>query len=375
LAIEGEELMSPQVASKGISITETLRTVPCPDYDHHPAYGRCFPKASFSFKLKALGTLIPWIVFVAVRRLLVFDRLHALPHCQNSTGLMGRLLNLPRYTLPVLTGWVGYILTRFRAPQRAATRSEFSINFERDGFAAMRMSDQEMDGLLRFFSEPISRLVQRRNNNKAQTFDDNQEWLDITRNREVFDYVTKLLEQNRIIEAASDYFKRQARVTHLLLQANDARDTYFHNAFSDVGLPDSPTNYMHLDASYDTLKCAIYLTEVAEANGPFCFVIGSHKLKDSWFAGLIRRAVDRSGLASYNRNARQLFMALPKSWRLKGPFGSEFLESQPIVSTLLECEHRFTSQDGNLGMFDNLGIHRGGLVLEGERRVLFVTLT
>ena len=41
---------------------------------------------------------------------------------------------------------------------------------------------------------------------------------------------------------------------------------------------------------------------------------------------------------------------------------------------LVAAEYRFTSADGNVAIFDNLGIHRGALVVEGERVALFALL-
>jgi hypothetical protein len=46
----------------------------------------------------------------------------------------------------------------------------------------------------------------------------------------------------------------------------------------------------------------------------------------------------------------------------------------PEVAALLASEHFFTSDEGNLILFDNNGIHRGGMVLEGKRIILQVPL-
>jgi hypothetical protein len=127
---------------------------------------------------------------------------------------------------------------------------------------------------------------------------------------------------------------------------------------------------MHMDTSHDMVKCMIYLGEVDEAKGPFCYVVGSQRLR----AGLVRRAVDRSGLSGYGRATRELFMALPAVLQKKCTFGSDVIDGSPESAALLAAEYHFTSADGNMALFDNHGVHRGAIVREGERRVLIANL-
>jgi hypothetical protein len=90
--------------------------------------------------------------------------------------------------------------------------------------------------------------------------------------------------------------------------------------------------------------------------------------------GLYRRANDRAGLSGYAPETRRLFMALPAPFRHKSTFGSDLLDHQPETRRVVEAEYQFVSADGNAALFDNLGIHRGGLVRDGERRVLIANL-
>ena len=69
-----------------------------------------------------------------------------------------------------------------------------------------------------------------------------------------------------------------------------------------------------------------------------------------------------------------MFMALPAALRHKSMFGSDLLDGTPESRAVVEAEYLFVSSDGNAALFDNLGVHRGGLVREGERRVLIANL-
>lgn len=102
--------------------------------------------------------------------------------------------------------------------------------------------------------------------------------------------------------------------------------------------------------------------------------MGSARLQTGWFEGIVRRAVDRSGLSGYAASTRELFMALPKPLRRKCTFGSDLIDGTPDVAALVAAEHHFTSADGDAILFDNLGIHRGALVTEGERQMMVITL-
>ncbi len=365
--------------SEEVKATIRLASIPQPDYAQHPAYGGAFPRPTIRKTVTAMVRVLPWMLFVAVRRMLLIDRLEQIPHLGGSGGVLARLRVLPLYAPMILSGWIASCRSALRGaligkPKCVTGVSTTTDRFLRDGIVAVVVPDAELGKIRALCEIPLVRLMERRNRTVQQSFDNNQQWVDHQQYGSVYDALTEVFCKFGILDAASTLLGRPVKITHLLMQVNDERDEFFKNTFGDIGLPDSPCNYMHLDASYDMVKAAMYLTDVTEENGPFSYCIGSHKLRDSWFTGLVRRAVDRSGLASYQPAARELFLALPSFLRYKGPFGSELLAGTPDCNALLECEYRFVSRDGNVGLFDNLGIHRGALVKCGVRHVLFATL-
>ena len=67
-------------------------------------------------------------------------------------------------------------------------------------------------------------------------------------------------------------------------------------------------------------------------------------------------------------------MALPRFLQMKAAFGADILPGTADERLLTAAEYRWLSSDGEVCIFDNLGIHRGALIEDGERRAFFVTL-
>jgi hypothetical protein len=312
--------------------------------------------------------------------MMLFDRLPALPHYSGpkySGGALGSFGAAPRYMPLILRAWVAALgrLVSGGANSPGSAESNSLLERMRDrGIAVAQLSADQMSALKEVLDQPITSLLKKREAADKVTFEGNQMWLNEQSYPAVYRYLNQLLGDRGVLRAGSVYLDRPLKVIHAMLQINDSRDSFHHNKFSDVGCPDPATNYMHIDTSYEILKCAIYLNDVDESNGPFSYVLGSPRLRVGFFEGLVRRAMDRSGLTGYSRATRELFMALPRFMRRKCTFGSDLSDASPAATALLAAEYRAVTTDGNLVLFDNLGIHRGALVNHGERRMLFVTL-
>ena len=172
-----------------------------------------------------------------------------------------------------------------------------------------------------------------------------------------------------VLDAASRYQGRKLDVTFLKLLINHAEDSWWRRPFADVGLGDPAAISMHVDHLWTT-KAILYLTPVAQENGPFCYCLGSNHVRIGWLEGAARRANDRVDLSSCTPERRRRFHALPKRFRRKAKFGNDLEGDHPELARLLATERRFTSADGDLLLFDDRGIHRGGLVEAGERHML-----
>jgi hypothetical protein len=79
-------------------------------------------------------------------------------------------------------------------------------------------------------------------------------------------------------------------------------------------------------------------------------------------------------MSSCKPEQRRLFHALPKLLRRKAKFGNDLPPDHPGLARLLATEKRFGSAEGDLILFDDRGMHRGGLLEEGERIMMQIRL-
>jgi len=349
--------------------------MPRPDYASHPAYGRAFKSPSLSLRARAIARFAPWFLLVLGKRILFFDRLPAKEDYAGpmSGGILRRVGAVGSYVPLIARGVASGVTGAFtRHESRPLTGNAAGLfdRLSRDGIAPTRIDDNEIERIRAALAEHERRLRARREASGVRSFEGNQNWLNKRDAPDVYALLEEIFARHGIMAAAEAYLRRPVAVKFMVLQINDAKDAYQRGKFADVGVPDPQTNYMHLDTSEEIVKCMVYLTEVTKENGPFGYVLGSNRLSVPTLEGLFRRTNDRAGLSGYAPATRQLFMALPSFLRHKSMFGSDLMDGTPEARSVVESEYQFVSADGNAAIFDNLGIHRGGLVREGERRVL-----
>jgi hypothetical protein len=189
---------------------------------------------------------------------------------------------------------------------------------------------------------------------------------------ELFNSLRRILGHEGVLDGVGEYLGRSIDVQFLRLTLRDI-NCDGKKPFADLKHISPRTSLMHIDHVW-TVKCLLYLDEVKEQNGPFCYCLGSHKVHIGWLESQIRRANDRALLSSPLARWRRLFYALPVMFQKKAKFGNDLMENLPDVDKLLESEKCFTSHHGDLIVFDDKGIHRGGLVDEGSRWALQIRL-
>ena len=111
----------------------------------------------------------------------------------------------------------------------------------------------------------------------------------------------------------------------------------------------SPEDLFHFDSWHPNLKAFLYLTDVDESNGPFRYLVGSHK-RASW------------------RRKREM------EWEAEG-WGGSYGHYFPGEVKRLKREHGFeervfTAKAGTLIIGDYSGLHRGTPIRSGGRRIL-----
>jgi len=181
---------------------------------------------------------------------------------------------------------------------------------------------------------------------------------------EIFNLFYKYLKELEVISDAESNLKKKLKLDVLYLFIQDTSEGWHDELPELKSDARSKTRYMHIDSSppNSMAKFIVYLNEVDKNNGPFEYVKGSHLIEQKGFIPFIRRVNDLSGASGLKFERRKFFSSLPKFLQYKGHFGSDIDNSYwPYnVST-------FTGSSGDMILFDNSGIHRGGLINKGRR--------
>jgi FkbM family methyltransferase len=244
----------------------------------------------------------------------------------------------------------------------------------RDGALAFR-ADPKLKSRLAALAEPLVQQIRRqraeRSPERRGHIASSAKLAEIGAPDEAYFLLMDIAERSGMLQQMRDSLGGPVRLREAVILLKDASDRNLYNVF-DGAAPDPKTLYMHIDTGVGVLKAGLYLSEVGPANGPFSYVIDSHKRRASVFDRALRRASDIAGLDSPRPGARAMFMGLPPHLRRKANFGNDVTDGTALSDLLLTNERRFTSDMGDLILFDNDGFHRGGIVDEGERIAVFV---
>jgi len=137
----------------------------------------------------------------------------------------------------------------------------------------------------------------------------------------------------------------------------------------------------HVDPVINTLKIITYLTPVGEAQGPFHYLRGSHRFNDSVLDRIVIHAhrftgSGRPGWTWFNdEEGRRRFAALPAFLQKKNTLGADFIDGWELLDSRHDNIEVLTGPPGTAALFDPLGIHCGGKLLEGERVALISIFT
>ena len=351
-------------------------TLPSIDYDAHPAYGGMFARPTFRERLYALNVFLRTFAFVTIRRIVDYDNMPLLTKEAGFSGLNARtaLRYISMFARIRASRAIG-MLTGARRPAMPANPALLN-KIKSDGIVCLTLAPDEIDQIRSVTNPGFAKLDERRANipPEKRKFDDNVYWCTRSADAEAFATVENIFKRYGIMEAASAYLGRPAGVKHVNAQINDQDLAFWKRVFPDTQLPDPWGSYLHIDATYGMLKCAIYVHDIGPDGGPFCYIRGSQNAKIGWFEGMVRRTNDFSGFSGRRPDARKKFMALPAFLRKKADFGGDLQDNSPDVARLREGHFAATSNYGNCVLFDGNGMHRGGMVNKGERRCLFILL-
>jgi hypothetical protein len=243
------------------------------------------------------------------------------------------------------------------------------------GVVAHRLSSSSRQAILEAAQPYFNELADARNRipNGDRNYGDNQ--LNTTRSEApiLFRTIEEALEAAGLLSAVRAHLRCLAQLRKVTLQINDQWDRFWRAHFDARGLSVPETAFFHIDNTYGVVKAMIYISEVSASCGPFSYVPGTHRLKIGAAESVALRATDI--WLDTHPHERRLFLALPRALRLKAKFGDDIRSGNDWGQYLLRHERVFTSAEGDVIVFDTKGVHRGGVVQQGERRVIQVMMS
>ena len=242
-----------------------------------------------------------------------------------------------------------------------------------NGISVSEMSRNDFSKLEKLSKKHFSALIDKRSINKSDSrdFDDSRLYLTNESASDLFTTIEDIFKKNGIILGASYQLGRDVKLIDVNPQINDKSDNFWSTIYEDVTNFKLPiTSYFHRDASGGDLKVIIYMNDVTNSNGPFSYCVGSNNVSISKFDDWVCETNDSSGFSSTTKSMRINFSKLPKILRQKGSFGNDLPQSSTFAKNIRNSAWEITGKQGTMVMFDTKGTHRGGMVSQGERRVL-----
>jgi hypothetical protein len=202
--------------------------------------------------------------------------------------------------------------------------------------------------------------------------------------------VSKLVDQEfkqrGVFEAVSNFIGIDYDHTGCSIELSVSGSNWWKNNMSQVEPP--KTMYAHLDETKFAPKAILYLSDVNEKNGPTSYYPGLYgKFENNALKDIVGRVIGNVGsnsssvLHSFYQRAyhqpfssqefRQHFMRLPQEMRFNSHFGWDVLPDSEIELEMVNLEEKMLGRAGHYIVFDGaMLLHRGGLIEEGERKVL-----
>ena len=225
----------------------------------------------------------------------------------------------------------------------------------------------------------LNPLIEKHKKNSIENnVNDFDKTISILNKHDLFKLKGVLLSDDNFIKglkSISKYksLKKLPKVNKITLQCISASDGYAKERV--LRQNEFPCEYMHRDAVIGQIKILMYLTDVKnESNGPTGFCKKSHLGGKPNLNSYVGGAVDNLGLFFRDEKTKQKFISLPKMLQIKSDFGSDIPKNSPLSNFLLSNEEKIIGDAGAIIVFDPLGIHRGGIVTDGTRETLQISI-
>lgn len=191
-----------------------------------------------------------------------------------------------------------------------------------------------------------------------------------------YKYLVHCLTEIDVFAVANKYLKRETVLESANLAVNRPQDTHWKVRYDDLNLELPESASMHYDSSGGMLKIMLYLEDVPPRHGGFSFIPGSKRAYNAGNYVRIQagKSMHYSGVALDTVESRKLMLRLPAILQNQNHFGDDILPGSALEQSYKDTITEFTGEAGTLILFDNYGLHKGGVAFDGERIALQLTL-
>ncbi len=336
------------------------------DYSKHPAYSDFVSGSGLFYRISTLATFLANFSLLLVKRVVHYE---VIPYENRAPRSLSERIGF-------LFSGLKNIFSGSKPVAKQEPKNPVTEELRSKGIAAVLIPAGRFQEAKAMAESHFEKLAQRRGKKESRReFDESRSTVDPRDSAEFVGLINKVLEEGGVLDAASRYVGRELHLVDVNPQINDPSDTFWTDIFPDRKNDKLPrTAYYHRDASGGDIKAIIYFSDVGPKNGPFAYATGSNRMQISRLDDLLREANDHNGLSSTSPQARKRFSALPAKLRQKGAFGNDQPDDSLLTRAIASAEWEVTAPAGSIVLFDTKGIHRGGMVEQGERRVITCVL-
>ena len=185
--------------------------------------------------------------------------------------------------------------------------------------------------------------------------------------------VNDMFNKLGVIQGATKYNKgKQLQVKNVVLHIATPTDQNWKQFLYDCDTTTRTTN-LHIDPKEDVIKAMMYLNDITLDDGPFSYVEKSNRWIYDDLQNIFGRAISTGSYCDTPQSRATVFQ-LPKICRVSHNFGRILLDDDPQQKMIVDKEKMFTSDKGNLCIFDPAGMHRGGICNKGTRIALQILM-
>lgn len=360
-----QNLVSPPQDKTNVTSNVSKKIPDSINYKTHVAYADFIKAADFRSKIQSLFIFGKYFLIVAIKRVISYELIPA--DLRNPKTLSDFIVTLKKIALNI-----GYkFLPRQNKPVSKAGE-QISASLDKQGICVVDINSYQFDKIDALALPLLEKLRQTRAQRKggSREFIESRSTALRSASKDLFNAVEAALTASGILPGIARYLGHPVSIVDINPQINDSSDDFWQRFFPDLAIEKPATAYCHRDASGGDVKVILYLSDVEPENGPFSFILGSHRNRPGRFANMVQEINDTSGFSSTDPKARRLFSALPALLQKKCAFGNDLQTESEVAQQLLAAEWKITASKGHAVIFDSKGIHRGGMVLEKERIVL-----